>query len=90
MNTRFLFNFFPFNNTYFQGDAGGPVVITIMNNEEPPEPIADVLIGIASFGQAGCAAGGEYVFTRLTSYFRFIEDNTDVVIQGAPPIPGQK
>ncbi|GJQ80760.1 hypothetical protein Trydic_g9352 [Trypoxylus dichotomus] len=51
------------------GDSGGPLVI------------GDKQIGVVSFGIAfGCEIGWPSVFTRVTSYLDWIEDNSDVVI----------
>ncbi|KAI7815317.1 Serine protease [Rhyzopertha dominica] len=51
------------------GDSGGPLVVD------------NIQVGITSFGIAlGCEVGWPAVFTRVTSFLNWIEQNSDVVI----------
>lgn len=53
------------------GDSGGPLTIGV--NESLRQ------FGVVSFGSAfGCAIGFPHVYTRVTSFTDFIEQNTDV------------
>lgn len=53
------------------GDSGGPLVLADGSN---------TLIGATSFGIVfGCEIGWPGVFTRITSYLDWIENNTGVV-----------
>nr|XP_022909845.1 brachyurin-like [Onthophagus taurus] len=52
-----------------RGDSGGPLIFD------------DQLIGIVSFASsAGCEVGWPTAYTRVTSYFEWIENHSDVVI----------
>lgn len=56
------------------GDSGGPLVLADGSN---------TLIGATSFGIVfGCELGWPGVFTRITSYLDWIENNTGVVNNG--------
>lgn len=56
------------------GDDGGPFMIMQDNDI--------VQVGIASFGYvAGCETGHPYVYTKLTEYLSWIEQNSDVQIR---------
>ncbi|KAJ8916289.1 hypothetical protein NQ315_016430 [Exocentrus adspersus] len=48
------------------GDSGGPLVTD------------NVLIGVVSYGAAGCLAGYPSAFSRVTSYLDWIERNTGI------------
>ncbi|GJQ86782.1 hypothetical protein Trydic_g5575 [Trypoxylus dichotomus] len=74
-------NYFPFM-TYAQvcvgndrisgpcnGDSGGPL---ISNGKQ---------LGIVSFGGRSCTTGAPAVFTRVSTYLRWIAANTDVIIK---------
>ncbi|KAF4517252.1 hypothetical protein B566_EDAN011636, partial [Ephemera danica] len=52
------------------GDSGGPLVITDDDGNV-------TLIGIVSFGAVNCMANAPSVYTRVTSYLDWIEDNKD-------------
>lgn len=55
------------------GDSGGPFNV-IRNGQS-------VQVGVVSFGlAAGCEVGGPSVFARVTSFFDFIEANSNIVI----------
>ncbi|XP_015602537.1 brachyurin [Cephus cinctus] len=57
------------------GDSGGPLVITDTDGEVTQ-------VGIVSFGIAlGCEIGWPGVFTRVTSYLDWIENNTGIHLQ---------
>ncbi|XP_017012400.2 brachyurin-like [Drosophila takahashii] len=56
------------------GDSGGPLVLADGSN---------TLIGATSFGiSLGCEVGWPGVFTRITSYLDWIEENSGVVNKG--------
>lgn len=58
----------PEHKFYLQGDSGGPLIIT--TDEKP------IIVGIVSFGRSiGCEKGYPAVFTRVTSYLKWIEDH---------------
>lgn len=53
------------------GDSGGPLVLAATGEQ----------IGVVSFGIAlGCEIGWPHVYTRVTSYLDWIENNSDVLI----------
>jgi chymotrypsin len=56
----------------FQGDSGGPLVIF--------KKRAKKLIGVVSFGATKCEGGYPAVFTRVTSYLRWIQSVTSIPV----------
>jgi secreted trypsin-like serine protease len=58
-----------------QGDFGGPMTITDAQGRT-------FQVGVLSFVSIlGCQAGRPAVYTRVTEYLQWIQDNSDVVIR---------
>ena len=49
---------------FFQGDSGGPIVTTDKRT----------LIGVVSGLVGGCGSGGEGIFTKVSTYISFINE----------------
>ena len=54
-----------------QGDSGGPLVVRDGNEEGKPW----YLIGVVSFGTSECGIGHPAVYTKVTNYLDWIENN---------------
>jgi transmembrane protease serine 9 len=54
-----------------EGDSGGPLEIKLYSRAK----LIPFLVGITSFG-AGCAAGSPGVYTRVSSYVKWLEEVT--------------
>ncbi|XP_059479427.1 brachyurin-like [Neocloeon triangulifer] len=60
---------------FCDGDTGGPLVTTESDG-------VDTLIGIVSFrSPVGCEVNAPHGFTRVTGYFKWIEDHTTIIIR---------
>lgn len=70
-----LFNNYKTINYFLhQGDSGGPLFIPVEEKTNKP-----MQIGIVSFGKSeGCEKGSPAAFTRITTYLKWIQDNSDV------------
>ncbi|XP_028525361.1 chymotrypsin-like protease CTRL-1 [Apis cerana] len=53
-----------------QGDSGGPLIV--MKNRKPLQ------VGIVSYGDGNCPSSKPGVFTRVSSFFDWIEEVTDI------------
>jgi secreted trypsin-like serine protease len=69
--TKILKNLFKDQHFHLQGDSGGPLEIKLYGQAK----MIPFLVGITSFG-AGCGSGSPGVYTRISSFIKWIENVT--------------